>query len=180
MGIQRRLLAEPELTYKKAFDLAHAMGAAERNLQDLKGPKVGVEKVYTVKESAAKKQIISCYRCGANHRAAECNYKDLACHTCGKQGHLARVCLSRFKRTQPSSSYSQKETHQIQSETVCKQESEEYTLFNVKALSHRPMQLIANINAAELPLEVDTGATLSLISKGTYERLWSKASAPTL
>ena len=133
-GIQRRLLSESELTYKKAFDLAHAMEAAERNLQDLKGLKVGVEKVYVVKESAPKKQIISCYRCGANHRASECHYKDLACHTCGKQGHLARVCRSRFKRTQPSSSYFQRETHQIQSETGGEQESEEYTLFNVNPL----------------------------------------------
>ena len=119
------------MTYKKAFDLAHAMEAAERNLQDLKGLKVGVEKVYVVKESAPKKQIISCYRCGANNRASECHYKDLACHTCGKQGHLARVCRSRFKRTQPSSSYFQREIHQIQSETGGEQESEEYTLFNV-------------------------------------------------
>ena len=39
---------------------------------------------------------------------------------------------------------------------------------------------MARINGAELSLEVDTGATLSIRSMGTYERLWHKADAPTL
>ena len=110
------------------------MEAAERNLQDLKGPKVSVENVYVVKESASNKQIISCCRCGAKHRAAECHFKDIACHICGKQGHLAIVCRSRFKRTQSSSSLFQRETHQIRSETGGEQESVEYTLFKVNPL----------------------------------------------
>ena len=42
------------------------------------------------------------------------------------------------------------------------------------------MEVIAEINEVELALEVDTGATLSLISKDTYKRLWHKAIAPTL
>ena len=35
--IQRRLLSEPDLTYKRAFDLAQAMEVAERNAQILLG-----------------------------------------------------------------------------------------------------------------------------------------------
>ena len=33
--IQRRLLSESDLTYKRAFDLAQAIGSAERNAHDL-------------------------------------------------------------------------------------------------------------------------------------------------
>ena len=95
-GIQRRLLSEPELTYKKALDLAQAMEAAERNVLDLKGSKVDTEKLYLVKDTVSKNQGISCYRCGGNHRAAECHFKDLICHSCGKQGHIARVAEARL------------------------------------------------------------------------------------
>ena len=178
-GIQRRLLSEPDLTYKKSLNLAQAMEAAERNVQDLKGSNVGIEKLYMVKDTTQRSQNISCYRCGGNHRAAECHFKDLTCHNCGKQVHIARVCRSEAKRAQSSSSIHQKETHQIQSEPSDVHESDEYTLYNIKDPNHRPMEVIAEINGVEVTLEVDTGATLSLISKDTYKRLWHKAIAPT-
>ena len=163
-GIQRRLLSEPDLTYKKSLDLAQAMEADERNVQDLKSSKVDIEKLYLVKDTAQKGKNISCYRCGDNHRAAECHFKDLICHNYGKQGHIAKVCRSRAKRSQPSSSFRQRETHQIQSEPGDDHESEEYSLYNIKNPNHRPIEVIAEINGVELALEVDTVATLSLIS----------------
>ena len=36
------------------------------------------------------------------------------------------------------------------------------------------------INGAELPMEVDTGASLTLISKATFDRLWDARVAPNL
>ena len=53
-GIQRRLLSEPDLTYKKSLDLAQAMEAAERNVQDLKSSKVDIEKFYLVRDTAQR------------------------------------------------------------------------------------------------------------------------------
>ena len=49
-----RLLSEPDLTYKKSLDLAQAMEADERNVQDLKSSKVDIEKLYLVKDTAQK------------------------------------------------------------------------------------------------------------------------------
>ena len=54
-GIQRRLLAEPDLTYKKSLDLAQAMEAAENNVQ---GSKVGIEKLYWIKDSPKESNYI--------------------------------------------------------------------------------------------------------------------------
>ena len=59
-------------------------------------------------------------------------------------------------------------------------ESEEYSLYNIKNPSHRPIEVIAHINGLELTLEVDTSAMLSLISKAASEWLWYRVIAPTL
>eukprot|EP00919_Chromeraceae_sp_WS-2016_P042818 GHVR01102377.1.p1 GENE.GHVR01102377.1~~GHVR01102377.1.p1 ORF type:complete len:239 (-),score=29.38 GHVR01102377.1:1372-2088(-) len=37
-----------------------------------------------------------CFRCGGQHRIRDCRLpKEVTCKSCGKTGHLARVCLSR-------------------------------------------------------------------------------------
>ena len=41
--IQRRLLAEPELTYKKAVELSLAMESASKHVEDLGAKRVSIE-----------------------------------------------------------------------------------------------------------------------------------------
>jgi len=36
------------------------------------------------------------------------------------------------------------------------------------------------INDAKLPMEMDTGATLTMISKSTYDRLWEAQAASSI
>ena len=40
--------------------------------------------------------------------------------------------------------------------------------------------MTAIINGVELPLDVDTGATVSIISQTTFNRLWDKNNAPKI
>jgi len=77
--IQRRLLAEPDLTYKKAFDLAQAMETAEHCTADLWGSKKQ-NNPDDLHYTAAKKPII-CYCCGGSHKAPDCHHKDAVCHS---------------------------------------------------------------------------------------------------
>ena len=100
--IQQRLLAEAELKFKKAFDLAQAMETAEQNVKELQGK---TEKtVHRVKEiekfskTESKTQTISegtCYQCGGKHKQTDCRFKEATCRACGKTGHIARVCRSK-------------------------------------------------------------------------------------
>ena len=53
--IQRRLLSEPDLTYKRAYDLAQAMEAAERNALDLQRAEIPkVEGIHDVRDIPRK------------------------------------------------------------------------------------------------------------------------------
>ena len=62
--IQRRLLAEPDLTFKRAFELAQGLEIADRNLLDL-------ERSEVVNVMKTKGTDYSCYHCGGKHRATD-------------------------------------------------------------------------------------------------------------
>ena len=86
--IQRRLLAEPELTFDKAFELALASESADKNAKDLqpaaKAPQDPVHKLQV-------RQPLPCYHCGGNHKSGDCRHKAAKCHNCGKVGHCSHV-----------------------------------------------------------------------------------------
>ena len=91
-GIQRRLLAEQDLTYKKVVELAQSLETAMQNMKDLKTKK---DKVVDVHKMFKKKTELvtvhnNCYRCGnRGHIVAKCKVnKKVICHSCGKLGHL--------------------------------------------------------------------------------------------
>ncbi|CAG2223037.1 unnamed protein product [Mytilus edulis] len=98
--IQRRLLAEPNLTFEKALEIATAMETAEKNTQDIQASGTNgtfekqinkVSKSYTRNNSGNSKQG-DCYRCGGNHLATACRFKDEKCHSCKKKGYIAKKC----------------------------------------------------------------------------------------
>ena len=125
--------------------------------------------------TSRKPQFSVFYRCGGKHRSSECRFKDVTCHNCGKQGHIAKVCKSnaRCRKQAPPSSFRQKTTHMIQvGATAMNLETEsEYTPFHIGNSSMEPLLISATVNSAELSMEVDTGATRSIISLRTYHRL---------
>ena len=54
------------------------------------------------------------------------------------------------------------------------------TLFNVSSSPSTPYVVTVQINGAELPMEVDTGVSLTLIGKSTFDKLWEAQAAPPL
>ena len=92
-NIQRRLLAEADLSLARALELAQSMEAAERNAKSLKSTETTVVYKMNIKRTQAH---LPCYRCGrSNH-----DPKDV-CHHCAKKGHIAPACRSKQKGTTP-------------------------------------------------------------------------------
>jgi len=59
-------------------------------------------------------------------------------------------------------------------------ESPEYSLFHFQLEGSLSFTVQLSVNKSLLTMEVDTGATLSLISQATYRKLWTKGDAPPL
>ena len=179
--LQCKLLAETDLTFEKAFKIAKAAETAEKEARDLHDTPAA-QPVHVIKGTLSNKHaqraqtlpqgksvLPICYRCGAKHKATECRFKEAECNFCKKKGHIAKVCRSRLKQKSG--------THQMPAEDDT--EPLEYSLFHTQSSNRSPPILITlKVNGADLTMELDTGATLSLISENTYKKIFPVETAP--
>ena len=183
--LQRRLLAESELTYKTALEIAQSWEAAGTNTRDLQKSQASNSTVNRVvrpeqqskHNQGASSNSFTCSRCGGQHLASHCKYKQSKCHFCQKKGHLARVCQSK-QHINPSSASGktqvisraprQGRTLLVDSPQQHNNEPDTYSLFTVTGHANRPIQVTVEVNSTTLNMEVDTGASRSLISETTY------------
>lgn len=128
--LQQRLLAEPDLTFKKAMVLCQAIEAVELNAKDLQArqpPKtatvLALNKPTKSRRPPAASVTTKCSRCGGQHPAKDCSFKDAECHYCKKRGHIAKVCHTKAKDKQ------RRKTHQLMRDDEETEESGTYPLY---------------------------------------------------
>ena len=91
--IQRRLLAEKDLTLKRTWEIILAMESADKYAEDLQQD-VNVRLVNAIKTQPQKTHCTNlCYRCGGKHQATGCPFKEAECHACRKKVIL-RKCAA--------------------------------------------------------------------------------------
>ena len=138
MILQCKLLAEPDVMFDKAFKIAKAMEAAEKEARDLQDtPSTGVHQLGKATVNKQNSRRISnpppnppkatrCYRCGAQHKPTDCKFRDAECNYCKKKGHIAKLCRSKIKSTHRA----QMRTHLLQKMTeLDTEETPKYSLF---------------------------------------------------
>ena len=185
-SIQKRLLAEADLTLKKAVELAQEMEAAERNAKSLKGIDSAVQKV----SIATDRPLVPCYRCGkTSHDQKDCRFREAECHSCVKRGHRATVCRSAKKASAKKPQLPIRRTHnpgkggrpqRLNTKWVTaeadKDSGEEYLqLHAVGNTSTSPIQIPLLVNNQLLCMELDTGAAISILSEETFKDLFPSA-----
>ena len=135
--IQRRLLAEPKLTLKRALDLAIAIETSEKDVLNLQQGNLQNENVIHKVEDTANKDpmgptpVSKCSRCDGRHSATDCRFKEAKCHACGKVGHISRACRSKGKVKQEGKQWSKgRPTHHLSeySQNIDDNSSEESAL----------------------------------------------------
>ena len=109
------------------------------------------------------------------HLATKCRFKDTLCHNCGKKGHLKAVCRSKPKGN-PSRKGHPRHIRTVEKEVTDDSESEnELTLYHIKARKNSPpLQLSVKLNEHTVEMELDTGASVSLMSESTFKQLWPR------
>ena len=177
-SVQKRLLAEKDLTLDKAVSLAQSVEIAEKGAKDLKSPAEGSAELYKLARGAMSgsenksreakyKYPPVCFRCSGRHLATNCRFVSEICHSCGKQGHIARVCRSapgkHSDRKNPEPSVGNKEVHQVAEEPA----EVEYSLFPVQGSNSKPLQTTMLVEGHKLTMEIDTGAAVSIVSEDT-------------
>ena len=209
--LQRTLLAVAKLTFDKAFELALLHEAAVQNARLLSAPSSTAPVHYADSPGPPKNTQSgkSCYRCGGNHYAKDCRFKDAVCNYCHKKGHIQRVCRTRIRQQQsdnpqpppakPKKGSKKLPTHMIDEEVEPPAGSStsasppkpqalpatplpvDYNLFEVGTQDKvDPYMVPVVIDGATLLMEIDTGSALTLISQTTFSALWPQGKSPHL
>ena len=182
---QRRLLAEKELTFTKAVEIAQGMEAAARDTQLFKSNGGPINKLSQPNEpeTVAKVDKLDnpakpCYRCGkSNHLASQCKFKEATCHKCQKKGHIASVCRSgqatQGKGRRPPQGRRASRTQWVDCNSSEQEDgADKLTIYRVSKSPAHPITVELEINQKRLTMEVDTGAAVSIISMDTYQKLF--------
>ena len=208
-AMQQRLLSEADLTFKKAYDLAVLMESVRKDTSQLQSKPQGAD-IHFVRGGDAGKQKATprghgpppnpCYRCGGRHKSSVCKFKEENCHFCGKRGHISRVCRSRQRQQHPKSRPSgAKPEHDAKhvdvkdadTSTVPSGSTEQptdssvvedpvYWTFQLSKQGTDPLLVTLSADQADLQMEIDTGASVSVISEETYLSVWPKDQRPVL
>ncbi|CAC5370699.1 unnamed protein product [Mytilus coruscus] len=123
-----------------------------------------------------------CYRCGGNHLAADCKFKDANCHSCKKKGHIAKKCRNKSANGNLSENHREFKSrfkpraHFMEQDESSESESgnEVYSVFHFGNKSNEAYKVQINVNECEIAMEIDTGASVSIMSEDTYMDYKSK------
>ncbi|KAK9406665.1 hypothetical protein NXF25_005439 [Crotalus adamanteus] len=120
--LQQRLFAKEDLSFQDALrevTAEEAAGGAIKTMRPIRNspdvasvhqeevrgnseedPDEEVDCLHPTKEENRKGSSsapLKCIGCGGRHRRADCKFRSAICRACGKQGHIAAVCLGRRK-----------------------------------------------------------------------------------
>ena len=169
---------------EKAVNLAQGMETATKNVQELAQTgseavaiKAEVNQVTPYRRSRKEGQQTrkftgTCFCCGKlGHRREGCRHKDAMCHICHKKGHLRTVCRSSTQT--PKQKY--EKVHKVENDYEKESSGEdEYEIWaNNSSKKKKPYTVNIKVEAKSIPMELDTGASLTLVSEETYRSHWS-------
>ena len=105
-----------------------------------------------------QRTLIACYRCGVDHLATRCRFKEAVCHVCKKRGHIVRMCRSKGTQRRPT-----RRTNYVQEDQEPREDSA-YSMFAVRSQACEPIVKELCIDGVPVEMELDTGAATSVIT----------------
>ena len=125
-------------------------------------------------ENGQKAMQFRCYRCGrANHRPENCFFKDKVCDLCHKKGHVKAACGMKFKSNHTN--FAEKKSRNPTVKHIFTNSEEEYQIMTLRndVSGSNPIVVKVKLNDVLTGMEVDTGASVSLITKDTWNKIKS-------
>jgi len=105
--------------------------------------------------------------------ADKCRFREAKCHNCGKVGHIKPACRSKAKALPKPVAIPEKQKSVQLLQELPENPQEEYTMFNLETMQRqKPFEVELVIDDQPVSMEIDTGASLSIISAETCKTLW--------
>ena len=119
-----------------------------------------------------KSQNSKCFRCSCQHNLKVCPFIDKECFFCKNKGHTSKVCRKKAKSNLPTQQFSN-----VISETTDEGQSDEdfLTFYQLNHKSTRPIVITISIENQNIPVEIDTGASISLINWDMFNKINGKS-----
>ena len=177
-SLQKRLLTERNLTLERALSIATAM---EMAVLESHGSKKAATSSHTEEEDInrieMRKHGVYCYCCGKKgHMAAQCRFRTYKCHKCNRVGHLQSVCPAdkgtRVDKQNPEKQQDQRRSKSIQ-QLQADEALEENHIWVITGGHKEGYRLQVLINGKSVQMELDTGATVSVISEHEWKKLFA-------
>ena len=151
-----------------------------KNVKDLQlnTPKEQMDSLHKIQTQKQEPQAQrGCFRCGGSHSALVCRHKVSQCHKCLKVGHLARKCRASFQRFQqgpqkdlPIHKEKGKKLEACYLEEAEREEGLVHTMYSIKAHRVAPYTITVDLNNEPVCMEIDTGASVTVINEKTYQQ----------
>ncbi|XP_077565023.1 uncharacterized protein LOC144180556 isoform X2 [Haemaphysalis longicornis] len=173
-ALQKQLLSKKDLTLEETEAIAMTAEAAETDVKNMNAedtPLLKVDasrKMYPEGERKTS-QVESCGRCGSGkHDDDGCPWARSRCYQCKRKGHLARKCRSRAQHANDSRAV---RTNTLTvTEGSSNEEMETAHIWTRKNVLEPPIRRVFTWGGIELPMEVDTGSPICVISRELYEK----------
>ena len=185
---QRALLTESSLTFDKAVEVATAREAAAKDSKEMGNRPTSInfsnnsKTKYNQKENNKQKSNSTkampkspCNGCGGRHWKSDCPFKNAECFSCHEKGHIKSKC---FRTAGSKQAKKQEQNYNYYSEPSNASEYEQYIYSNSSNNSYDPIKVAVELNGVKSNMELDTGASKSLISKNTFYGLWNEGNRP--
>ncbi|XP_064470186.1 uncharacterized protein K02A2.6-like [Ornithodoros turicata] len=181
--MQTRLLEVPDLTLAIAKKTVVAIEAARNDSRTLSTQSEGTAANFVKNKSTG----ITCYRCGEKHLATQCRHRNTVCHSCGKKGHLAKVCQGKANKKKEQvedkkKSDKKKPVHAVEDPSEDEEEatsvSQVFDLWNASDRSD-PFRAHVVLDGVPLEMELDTGAGVSIIGENVLRKVLPHAKLET-
>ncbi|XP_072140440.1 uncharacterized protein [Dermacentor andersoni] len=169
--IQRVLFTEDsKLMFQRAVERAVAMEAATKSNAEARTGVSTPNPMHKV-QATSSVQSQTCFRCGSpKHSGKACPHVNDKCYKCNKRGHLQRVCRSTSGQSRGKRPI--KDTVKTLSVVSC---SEVVAVRGVSAPSIEPIMVPMKVNDVTIPMELDTGAAVTVMPFKQYRQFLSSA-----
>ncbi|XP_037505003.1 uncharacterized protein K02A2.6-like [Rhipicephalus sanguineus] len=173
-GLQRRLLAETALDFKKAYEKAVAAEYATRQTETIRGALPTASELHRMgqapkadkpggkQERSKESRTGRCSRCSGDHDATNCGFRSAVCHFCKRKGHIVRACRQKEEARSKATSGNKRPGNLGHSGV--------YGLYHIA--SGLPA-FMANVivNGHQVSMEVDSGSVCSIVNLRTLSKL---------